>query len=131
MCQNVFRAIQDFARQTGQPRDLNAVALVRAAGHDFAQENDLLVPFPHRDVEVDHSLPIHCQLGQLVIMGREERAGLDFVVQKFRHAPRNRQAIERRGPAPNLIKNDEAALGRIVYDVRSLVHLNHESRLPA
>ena len=71
------------------------------------------------------------QLGQLVIMGREKRPRLDLVVQKFRHAPGDRKSVEGRSPAADFIQNNETALGRVVYDVRRLVHLHHESRLPA
>jgi len=45
-------AIENFPRQTGQTRDLNAVAFISAARHDFAQENDLLIPFADGDIEV-------------------------------------------------------------------------------
>src|SRR6266699_5074055 len=38
-------AVENFPWQTGQTRDVDSVAFVRAAGDDFAQENDLLVPF--------------------------------------------------------------------------------------
>src|SRR5262249_35304739 len=62
MCQNVFRAIKDFARQAGQSRHLNPIALVRATRHDFAQENDLFVPLPHRDIKVHHSFTLNREL---------------------------------------------------------------------
>ena len=114
-----------------EPRDLDPVALVRAARNDLAQENDLLVPFAHRDVEIAHAARVPRQLGQLVIMGREKRARLDLVVQKFRHAPGDRKAVEGRSAAADLIQNDQAALGRVVHDVRRLVHLDHEGRLAA
>ena len=41
----------------GHPRQsghLDAIALVGAPFHDLTQEEDLLVPFPDRDVEVFH-----------------------------------------------------------------------------
>ena len=64
-------------------------------------------------------------------MGREERARLDFVVQKFRHAPGDGETVEGRSAAADLIENDEAPLGRVVHDIRRLVHLDHEGRLAA
>ena len=73
---------------------MNSVALVRAARNDLAQKNDLLVPFPDRDIEVHYPFSFQRQLSQFVVMSREQGPRLDRVVQKFRHAPRNRQAIE-------------------------------------
>ena len=74
-------------RQAGEARDLDAVALVGAAGDDLAQEDDLLVPFAHGDVVVAHAGAGQLELGQLVVVRGEERARLDFVVQIFRDAP--------------------------------------------
>ena len=42
-----------------------------------------------------------------------------------------REAVEGRGAAADFVEDDEAALGRVVADVRRLVHLDHEGRLPA
>ena len=64
-------------------------------------------------------------------MRREQGARLDLVVQKFRHAPGDRQPVECRCSASDLVQNDQASLGRVVHDVRRLVHLHHERRLPA
>ena len=50
--EDILGAIENLLWQTGQARHLDAVALVRAARDDLAEENDLLVPFPHRDVVV-------------------------------------------------------------------------------
>ena len=90
MRQDLLRSIENFLWQTGQPRHLDAVTLVCAAGNDLAQENDLLVPFPDRDVEIADAFAFLGELGQLVIVRREECARLDFVVQKFGDAPGNR-----------------------------------------
>ena len=107
---------------------MNAVAFVRPARHNLAQENNLLVPFPHRDIEITHSAALLRQLRQFVIMRREQGARFDLIVQKFRDAPRNRKPVECRCSAPDLIQNYQAALGRIVHNVRRLVHLHHKRR---
>ena len=129
--ENILRAIQNLLRQTGQPRDLDAVALVRAARDDLAQKNDLLVPFAHRDVEIADAAALLRELGQLVVVRREKRARPDLVVQKFRHAPCDRESVEGGCSAADFIQNDEAALSRVVYDVRCFVHFDHEGRLAA
>ena len=64
-------------------------------------------------------------------MGGEKRARLDFVVQKFRHAPGDREPVEGRGAAADFVEDDEAALGGVVHDIGGLVHLDHEGRLAA
>jgi hypothetical protein len=48
--ENFFGAIKDFLWQSGKARDLNAVAFIGAARDDFAQENNLLIPFANGDV---------------------------------------------------------------------------------
>ena len=107
---------------------MNAVAFVRPARHNLAQENNLLVPFPHRDIEIADSAALLRQLRQFVIMRREQRARFDFIVQKFRDTPRNRKPVECRCSAADLVQNNQAALSRVVHDVGCLVHLDHERR---
>ncbi len=131
MRQDILRPIQDFLRQTGESRDLNAVALVRSAGNDLAQENDLFVPFAHRDVEITNAAPLLGELRQLVVVGGEKGARPDLVVQEFRHAPRDREPVESRCSATDFVQDDEAALGCVVHDIGRLVHFDHEGRLAA
>ena len=76
MRKNILRAVENFLRQAGQTRDLDAVAFVRAARDDFAQENDLLVPFAHGDVEIANAFAVLGELGQLMIMRGEETCAL-------------------------------------------------------
>ena len=131
VAQNLLGARDDLRRQPGQPRDLDAVTLVRAALDDLAQEDDLVVPLAHGDVVILDAGPGHLEFGEFVVMGGEERPRADAVVQVFRDAPRDGQAVEGRGAAADLVQDDEAALGGVVEDVGGLVHLDHEGRLPA
>ena len=48
---------------------MDAVAFVRAAGDDFAQEDDLVVPFADGDVEVFHPASGDGEFRQLVVVG--------------------------------------------------------------
>ena len=66
-----------------------------------------------------------------MIMRGKKRPRLDFVVEKFRHAPGNGKSVEGRRAASDLIENDQAAFGGVVHDVGCLVHLHHEGRLTA
>src|SRR5205807_9451856 len=111
--------------------DLNAVTLVRASWNDFAQKNDLLVPFPDRDIQIGYAFSFVGELGQLVIMRREKSARLDLVVQKFGHAPGDREPVEGRCSSSDFVENYQTPFGRVVHDVRGLIHLDHERRLAA
>src|SRR6266542_685046 len=69
--ENFFGAIENFFWQTGEARDVDSVTFVRTAGDNFAQENDLLVPFAHGDVEIADTTAVFGELGQLVVMRGE------------------------------------------------------------
>ena len=106
MGKNFFRAIEDFFRQTGKTGHLYAVTLVGAAGNDFAEKNDLLVPFAHGDIQIANAFAVLGEFDQFVLMGGKQTARLDLVVQKFGHAPRDREAVESGCAAADLVKND-------------------------
>ena len=108
---------------------MDAVALVRAALDDLVQEHDLFVPLANGDVEVAQARQSVGQLGQLVVMRREERLCANLVVQMLDDRPRQAQAVERARAAPDLVEYDQAPVGGIVENVRRLGHLNHEGRL--
>ncbi len=110
---------------------MDAVAFVRRAGHDLAQENDLVVPFAHRDVVVAHAGPRVGEGGHLVVVRGEEGARLQHVVQVLGDAPREAEPVEGAGAAPDLVEDDEAARGGVVDDERGLVHFDHEGALAA
>ncbi len=119
------------AGRAGEARDLDAVAFVRAAGDDLAQENDVVAPLAHGDVVVLRRGQEAGELGQFVIMRGEERAGAQRGVEIFRDRPRDAQAVEGARAAADFVEDDEAAVGRVVEDVRGLVHLDHEGALAA
>jgi hypothetical protein len=54
--------VDDGPGDTGQLGDMDAVALVGGAGDDLAQKNDLVLPFPDRDVIVPDPLQVRKQL---------------------------------------------------------------------
>src|SRR5439155_4775565 len=110
-------AVENFPWQTGQTRDVDSVAFVRAAGDDFAQENDLLVPFAHRDIEIADAATVLGEFGQLVVVRREQRPRFDFVVQKLGHTPGNGEPVESRRAAADLIQNHQAAFGGVIHDI--------------
>ena len=65
-----------------------------------------------------------------MVVGGEEGAAPRHVMQMLGDAPGNREAVEGRRSAANLIEQDEAPRGGVVQNVRRLVHLHHEGRVP-
>ena len=71
--QDLAGARDDRGRQPGEPRDLDAVAAIGTAGDDLAQKHDVVLPFAHGDVEVGDVGQRVREVGQLVIVRREDR----------------------------------------------------------
>src|SRR5207244_6958245 len=65
MRQNIFRSVENFFRQTGQARDVDSVAFIRAAGDDLSQKNDLIVPFAHSHIEIADAAAFLSEFRQL------------------------------------------------------------------
>jgi len=106
MGENFFGAIKDFFGQTSEAGDLDAIALIRTARDDFAKENDLLIPFAYRDVQIADAFAVLGELGQLVIMRGKQRARFDLIVEKLGDAPRDGEPVERGRAAADLVEND-------------------------
>ena len=70
MGKNFFRAFEDFFRQAGEARDLYSVAFVGAARNDFAQKNDLLIPFTDGDIQITNPFAILGKLSRGYPMSR-------------------------------------------------------------
>ena len=100
---------------------MDAVALVRAALDDLVQEHDLVIPLPNGDVEVGEARQPAGQLGQLVVVRREQCLGTDPVVQVLDDGPREAQAVERARAAADFVEYDEAAIGGVVQDIALLI----------
>ena len=71
------------------------------------------------------------QRGQLEIVGREQREAAILLGELVRDGPGERQAVEGRRAAPDLVDQHQALRRRAVEDVRGLGHLDHERRAPA
>ena len=129
--EDCLRTVNDVDGQAGQSGDLDSVTFVRCASYDFAQEDDLVVPLPHRHIVVLNACPVLRQHRKLVVMGGEKRARPNLIIKMFGNAPGDLQAIKSRCTTANFIKDYEAAITGIVHDEGSLIHLHHESRLAA
>src|SRR6266481_8873030 len=126
---NFFGAVEDFFGQAGEASHLDAVTFVCATGDDFAQKNNLLVPFAHGDVQVADACPVFGEFGEFVIVRRKQGARFDFVVEKFGDAPRDGEPVKGGCAAADLVENNQTAGGGVIDDVGSLIHLHHERRL--
>src|SRR5581483_893731 len=50
--ENLASPLDNRAWKAGQPRDLDSLAAVRAAGHDLPEKDDVVLPLAGRDVVV-------------------------------------------------------------------------------
>ena len=124
-------AVEHRGRHAGQPGDVDAVALVGAAGDDPVQEDDLALALADRDVGVAQPGLGLLELDELVVVRGEEGAAADRVVQVLGDRPGERDAVEGAGAAADLVEDHQAARRRVVEDVRRLGHLDHERALAA
>ena len=114
--QDVARAGDHRRRQPGEPRHLDAVAAIGAAGQNLVQEDDLVLPLARRHVRVDDAGQRVGQIGQLVIVRGKERLRPRARVLRevLGDRPGDAQAVEGRRAAADLVEHDEAARGGAV-----------------
>ena len=122
-------APHDIGGQAGQPGDVDAVGTVRAPRLQPVEEDDVPTGLPHRDVERGRARQRLREADEFVVVGGEHGARSEFV-QPLGHRPRDREAVVRRRAPPDLVEEDERALGGAVQDGRGLRHLHHEGALP-
>ena len=81
--------------------------MVGRTGNDFVQEHHVALPFFHSHRGVVQTFKPCRQRGQLVEMRREQRAAFVDVMQMFDRRPGDRQAVEGRGAAANLVEDHQ------------------------
>src|SRR5207245_1853169 len=69
--------------------------------------------------------------GQLVVMGRKERAAAIDLVEMLECRPGDREAVEGRRTAADLVEDDKSGRPGLVEDRRGLDHLDHKGRAAA
>ena len=79
--QDGFGAVEDFLGEAGEAGDLDAVGFVGGAGDDLAEEDDAVVPLAHGDAVVFHGGAAAGEGGEFVIVGGEDGAAADGVVE--------------------------------------------------
>lgn len=126
-----FGAFDDGAGHAGEAGDLDAVAFVGATGEDLVEEDDAVLPFTDGDIEVAEAGEPGGEFGEFVVVGGEEGAGADGVVEVFDDRPGEAESVEGAGAAPDFIEDDQAAAGGVVEDAGGLAHFDHEGGLTA
>ena len=129
--QHLLGARRHALGQAGELGDMDPVGAVGGAGADLVQKDDVVLPLldPHRVAGEQGELGGECR--QLVVMRRKEGAAAVDLVQVLEGRPRDREAVEGRRTAPDLVQDDQAPGRRLIEDRRGLDHLDHEGRTPA
>ena len=110
---------------------MNAVGAVGRAGRDLVQKHDVTLPFldPHR--VAGERRQFRGERGQFMVMRREKGAAAIDLVQMLERCPGDREAVEGRGAAADLVEDDKAPGPGLVQDRRGLDHLDHKGRAAA
>ena len=118
-------------RQPGELGDMDAIGAIGRARRHLVQEDDGIVPFADAHGHAGERCEPFGQRRHLVIMRGEQRARLVGLVQMFGRRPGDRETIEGRGAAADLVEDDEALFRRLIEDGGGLHHLDHEGRTAA
>ena len=124
-------ARQRRSRQSRELRDLNAIGAVGGARVTSCRKTSSPFQSATRTVRLTSrgSFFVNCVSSwKCVANSARERFVL---VQMLDHRPGDRQPVERRGAAPDLVENDERAPRRLIEDRGGLDHLDHEGRAAA
>ena len=84
-------------------RDLQTVAAVCGTILDGVQEDDAVLVLDGVEVHVGAAFHFRGQRGQLEVVRREEREAAVLLREPVRDGPRERQAVERRRAAADLV----------------------------
>src|SRR5581483_11946100 len=110
------RPMDHLQRQSRQLGDLDSVAAVSRSRLNLAQEDNPAAGFLHGNVIVLHARELFRQLGQLVVVGREEGLCPGSRLQIFNGRPGNGQSIVSRRAATDLIEQHQRTWRRGVQD---------------
>jgi hypothetical protein len=129
--QDLLGARRDTLRQPGEPCHMDAVGAIGGARTYLVQKDDIPLPFldPHRVAGERRQLD--GKRRQFVVMRREQGAAAIDLVQMFETGPGDRQPVEGRRAAADLVEDDEGIGAGLVQDRRRLDHLDHEGRTAA
>ena len=97
----LFEVVEDFlgpmkdaVGQTGQPRNLDSVALIGTTRQDLSQKDYLIVPFAHGNIEVYDTRTGALEIRDFVVVRRKQRAAAYGVVEVLGDAPGDGKAVK-------------------------------------
>ena len=117
-------------RDAGQRGDLDAVALARGAFFERVQEDDAVAVLDRVQVHVGALGVVGVEAGELEVVGGEQRQRARLLQQVAGDREGEREPVEGRGTAADLVHQHQAALGGAVQDGGGLGHLDHEGGAP-
>ena len=128
LVENGFGALHNTVGHTGQTRHMDTERMFRTAARQFAEKDNAVIYFAHRDIVVLDAREAFFHVVQLVIVGGKEGAGVHFrpFVKMLHNAPRDGDAVVGRGAASQFVEEHQTALRDVVHDVRRLAHFDHE-----
>jgi hypothetical protein len=124
--QVLARGADHRLRHAGQLRYLQAVALAGGAVLHCVQEDNAIAMLDRRQVHVGCLRELLRQLCQLEVMRGEEGMAAVVRQQVTRDRPGQRQPVEGRRAASDLVHQHQRSRGRVVQDAGGLGHLHHE-----
>ncbi len=126
--EDVAGAGDDGGRKTGEAGDFDAVALAGRAGFDGVEEDDAGGGFANSDAEVAEVREAVGEEGEFVVVGGEEGARADGVVEVLDGGPGEGEAVVGGGASAHFVEQDEGAGGGGVENGGGFGHLDHKSR---
>ena len=128
--EHVAGALDDRARQSGQPGHVNAVAARRGTVGERPHEHDFAVGLTDDDVDVVQPRQMTAELDELVVVGREQGAAADARRGGARRPPRRSRGRRRSVPRP-ISSSITRLRGSRCAGCGRLRHLHHERGPPA
>ena len=115
----------------GELRDLQTVAAVGRPLRDFVQKHDAVLVLDRIEVDIGAAFQLRGQRGQLEVMRGEQRQAAIVQRERARDCPRQREAVEGRRAAADLVDHDQALGRRAMQNIGGFGHLDHERRTAA
>ena len=129
--QQLASPADDRPWDAGQLGDVDAIGAVGPAAPQLVQKHHAAILLDRGHVVVLDARQDVLQLGQLVVVGGEQRSAAEprLVVQVLDHRARDRHAVVGARAAPDLVQNNQAAASALHQQRGRLGHLDHERAL--
>ena len=129
--QDELGALDHRRRQAGELGNRDPVGAVGGARYHLVQEHHVALPFLDPHGHVGEAIELAGKRRELVEVSCEQGAAAIGLMQVLDRRPGDRQPVESRGAAPDLVEDHERAPAGLIEDRCGLDHLDHEGRAPA